>query len=588
MAAPALGLAIAGFLSRQVSPAAAFFSRSSKPRAKRAPAASPARGATTAWPLSGWQDSTFLVAILGAALLWIALPPVEAWPLAWIAPVPWILLVRRERWAGRRSYLKLWAAGFCFWLAALHWLRLPYWATAFGWLALAGYLGIYLPLFVGLTRIAVHQLRLSVVLAAPVVWMGLELARAHLLSGFRMAAISHTQFRWLAVIQISDLGGDFLVDFLIVLVAACLGRALPLQGARRTLWPLAVACAALLATLVYGNLRLTVPDNPPRTPLARVVLVQGSIDTQFNVNCDEEMFRQYFQLSQQALKKYSSVDLLVWPESMYPHPRISYDPDARVPAGWSQSQDEFRRRLEELAPTSPQLLADTVRALDVPMIVGLESQHFAADGMHRSNSAMYVDRSGVCQGRYNKMHLVLFGEYTPLVNTLPLIGWITPLASNCEPGDQPTLFRLGNMAIAPNICYETVLSHVIRRQVNTLAQQTAMPDVLVNLTNDGWFWGSSELDMHLVCGVFRAIECRRPLLIAANTGFSATIDGDGRIVQRAARRKPDLILAEVLPDTRRSPYLRYGDLPAGACLAACLTLLIVGLFRVARPMRANS
>ena len=89
--------------------------------------------------------------------------------------------------------------------------------------------------------------------------------------------------------------------------------------------------------------------------------------------------------------------------------------------------------------------------------------------------------------------------------------------------------------------------------------------MLVNLTNDGWFWGSSELDMHLACGVFRAVECRKPLLIAANTGFSAWIDGDGRIRRQGPRRDADTLLAEVRLDPRSSWYLAHGDWPAG-CL----------------------
>jgi len=83
-----------------------------------------------------------------------------------------------------------------------------------------------------------------------------------------------------------------------------------------------------------------------------------------------------------------------------------------------------------------------------------------------------------------------------------------------------------------------VLSHVIRSQINTLAAEGKEPDVLVNLTNDGWFWGSSELDLHLACGVFRAVECRKPFLIAANTGFSAWIDSDGRIQQQGPAAGP--------------------------------------------------
>ena len=100
--------------------------------------------------------------------------------------------------------------------------------------------------------------------------------------------------------------------------------------------------------------------------------------------------------------------------------------------------------------------------------------------------------------------------------------------------------------------------------------------MLVNLTNDGWFWGSSELDMHLACGVFRAVECRKPLLIAANTGFSAWIDGNGRIVKQGKRREKDVILARVQRDCRQSWYLAHGDLPAGTCLAICVGLAFWG------------
>jgi len=91
--------------------------------------------------------------------------------------------------------------------------------------------------------------------------------------------------------------------------------------------------------------------------------------------------------------------------------------------------------------------------------------------------------------------------------------------------------------------------------------------VLASLTNDGWFWGSSELDMHLICGVFRAVECRKPLVIAANTGFSAWIDGDGRIRAQGPRRETGTVLATVGRDPRKSWYLEHGDWPAGVCLA---------------------
>ncbi len=129
---------------------------------------------------------------------------------------------------------------------------------------------------------------------------------------------------------------------------------------------------------------------------------------------------------------------------------------------------------------------------------------------------------------------------------------------------------------APNICFESTLSHLIRGQVEALRGEGAEPDVLVNLTNDGWFWGSSELEMHLSCEVFRAIECRKPFLIAANTGISAWIDSQGRVLAAGPKRATAVIIAATRLDDRRSPYLVIGDWPAGFCLAFCVGLAWIG------------
>ena len=113
------------------------------------------------------------------------------------------------------------------------------------------------------------------------------------------------------------------------------------------------------------------------------------------------------------------------------------------------------------------------------------------------------------------------------------------------------------------------------------------PDILVNLTNDGWFWGSSELDMHLACAVFRAIECRKPSLIAANTGFSAWIDSNGRIRAQGRRRLTDVIVATAQIDVRRSPYLDYGDAAGRYCAwRRRVALAIVGISDRLRSQRS--
>ena len=97
------------------------------------------------------------------------------------------------------------------------------------------------------------------------------------------------------------------------------------------------------------------------------------------------------------------------------------------------------------------------------------------------------------------------------------------------------------------------------------------------MTNDGWFWGSSELEQHLACGVFRTVECRRPMVIAANTGISASIDASGQILAEGPRRETKTILADVRLDRRESWYLRHGDWFAGGCLATTLLFACVGV-----------
>jgi len=552
-------------------------------------------------------------------LLWASLPPVDCGWLAWLAPAPWVLLARQRELPGRRPYVSLWLVNFLFWLAAVHWLRLPHWATSFGWLALAAYFAFYLPVFIGLVRVAAHRLRVSVVLTAPVVWMGLELARGHLLTGMTMASLGHTQYRWITLIQLSDLVGAYGVSFVVMFVAACAARMVPCDARGWTLWPPACAALVVAAALAYGTWRTF---GEYVEPGLRIALIQGSIDAQLKTDDTKraEIYDHYLKLSEKAVQQYGPLDLLVWPETMFRDTLVSGDPDAAVPSQFEGSAAEWQAYLPVLQRRSQQLMIYTARLLETPLILGVDTQHFGRQRTRYANTAVYVSPSGEILGRYDKMHLVMFGEYVPFAGHLPWLQRLTPLSVSLTPGSRPAAFeveaRLPGQAaghptrrakgdsrifvdtkigtvptrassspatsepprrvrLAPNICYETVLPHLIRAQVRRLRAQGAEPDVLVNLTNDGWFRGSSELDMHLVCGVFRAIECRKPLVIAANTGFSAWIDGDGRIRAQGPRREAGVVLAEVHRDTRRSWYLAFGDWAAGACLVACGLLAAV-------------
>jgi len=517
-----------------------------------------------------YRGSTFAQAASGALARWAALPPLGWEALAWIAPVWWILLARREALPGLRPYRALWVAGFLFWMATLHFLRLPHWTTSFGWIG-------YLPVFVGLVRVAVHRLDVPVIAAAPVVWTGLELARGHLITGFTMASLGHTQYEWLPLIQISDVAGAYGVGFVIMFAAACLGRMLPCDGRGPSLWPLVPAAAMLAAVLGYGHYRLIDEEGPPT---ARVALIQGSIDAELKSDPEKnaQVLDHYFTLSREALRRDAPLDLIVWPETMFRDTLITFDPNPKAPEASGLSNDIFREQLDAAAWRSRRILEMASERFEVPAILGIDTFHYGEDGPRRFNSAVFLDTSGEIRGRYDKMHLVLFGEYIPFGNWFPALQRLTPLPVNLDPGLEPQAFEVGRLRYAPSICFETVLPHVIRRQVLELGRRGREPDVLVNLTNDGWFRGSSELDLHLICGIFRAVECRKPLLIAANTGFSAWIDGDGRVRAQGPRRKTAALLAEVRPEGRTSWYLAHGDLFAGTCLVATLGFAAAGLW----------
>src|SRR5262245_9936595 len=210
-------------------------------------------------------STTLVAGLVGALLLWAAFPPLNLPWLAWIAPAPWLWLARWPRLPGWRPYVVLWLCGFVHWLLMLEGIRLAHPALYAGWIALAAYLGVYLPVFVGLTRVAVHRLSISVVIAAPIVWVGLELARGYVITGFSMGLLAHTQTEFPALIQVSDLAGGYTLSFVIMLVAACVARVcalrVPALDSRPPTpiawWPLAVIAAAVAVTLGYGTWRLS-------------------------------------------------------------------------------------------------------------------------------------------------------------------------------------------------------------------------------------------------------------------------------------------------------------------------------------------
>ncbi len=264
---------------------------------------------------------------------------------------------------------------------------------------------------------------------------------------------------------------------------------------------------------------------------------------------------------------------------MFRSPLRSFEPGYKLPADAGYTA-------EEITDSGSRDLASLASRLGTPVLVGIDRIVFLNDAASATeslsvnvyNSAVLADRDGKILGTYDKFHLVMFGEYVPFSHWLPFLKHISSITGAAEAGDGPVALAVGGVFYSPSICYETVIPHVIRHQVATLDATGQRPDVLVNLTNDAWYWGSSELDMHLACDVFRAVETRTPLVIAANGGISAWIDRFGRIRAQSPRQQQDVILADVElnPDAAPTVYVRTGDLFALVCLTACVFLAIIG------------
>ena len=534
--------------------------------------------------------------VLGGGLaLFLVQPPADLWWAAWIAPLPWLRLVTADVLPGRRPWRALWIGGFLHWLATIHWLRLPHPATSIGWVLLSAYLAIYVPAFVWLARRLVHRWRWPLVPAAAVAWMACEQLRGWVLGGFTFAGLGHTQWRWTTLLQTADIAGAVGVSGLVIAVAAALSAALPTAAGwqpRRAVANLALAGGLLGATLAYGSWRLATAPPPRGAPLA-LLLVQGSIDTELKHDPDAatDVARHYDDLTMAGLAAWPAggrPDLIVWPETMWRWGLVEIDPaeildepvvervlgPAPADADAAERADRQARCRRALAEERFEALAVFARRYAAPWLVGLDKQAIAPGETRHFNCGLFLDADGRPLACYAKLHPVMFGEYIPLADRFPVLYRLSPLPAGLTAGRELVAVEIARRRVAVNICYETALPDAVRTLVNGLDAGHGPPDVLVNLTNDGWFWGSSELDMHLVAAIFRAVEVRTPIAIAANTGFSAAIDGCGRLLERGPRRAAATLAARLHPDGRRSPWRVTGTLPTAACVAVAAAVTL--------------
>lgn len=539
------------------------------------------------------------MAALGGLLLWLAQPGTAAqlglpgaslgW-LGWIAPAPWVWLVLRREPFSRRQYTQVWLGGWCYWLLTLHWVCYPHPLTPIGWPFLCAYLALYPMLFVLLTRRIAHRTPAPIWIAAPIVWAMLEFTLAHLFTGFQVGVLSHTQAFYPQVIQISDLSGAYGVSFVLTMVASTVACAFH-QDAGRALRTAGVVTALTVVsvTLWYGHLRLS--DMTDTRPGPMLAIIQGDTRATWDPDPDrsQRIMDAHTALTQQAADLASeqriALDLVIWPESMFRVPLVTLDGEVLPPRDMPENSGPLVRSHREwirgLAATHNASLLVGVDRFDLP--AQATSDQTILPTIY--NCAAFTNRQGEVIAYYDKTHRVPFGEYIPLAKNMPALYFLTPMSGGLGEGKGPVSMKLqtpgGSVRIATNICYESVIPHVVRRHVAELAAAGESPDLLVNITNDAWFWGASELDMHLACGVFRAVENRRPMAIAANTGLSAVLDGCGRVLHKSHRMQEDVIVAQTPLDGRDSFYSDHGDWFALACLAATVGLIVLPLARKA-------
>jgi len=496
----------------------------------------------------------------GAGLLSAAaFPPLDWGALAFVALVPFFLALAGAR--GWRAATAGYVYGLAFFLAAIPWVvntmtvygRLPLALSLLALLLLVGVLAAYAAAFAvllgeGEARLRLPEWLLPVVAAG--LWAGLEVARTFLFSGFPWALLGYTQYRQPTLRLLAALLGVYGISALLVLVNAALARLLLTlrTGHRRQgLVAAGLAGIALLATAGYAHGVWRDPTGgEPRT----IALLQGNIDQA--IKWDEQFQAATLEIYERLARRAAAQRpaLIVWPETAVP----------------------FFLRYE---PVLGERVLRLSRELDTPMLVG--SPDAGADRL-LYNTAFLVSAEGAIGERYDKRHLVPFGEYVPLRPLLFFVDKLVVGIGEFGRGLRATVFQVGGLAFGATICYEVIFPGEVRDLVRAGAQ------LLVNITNDAWFGRSGAPRQHLAMAALRAVENGSYLVRAANTGISAII-GPGGAIQAASGLFTEAVLTgQVRPRQRETFYTRTGGVQSG--LAAAFVILFAAAVLAAPARRA--
>jgi len=359
---------------------------------------------------------------------------------------------------------------------------------------------------------------------------------------------------WPEMVQLADLVGERGVAALMALAAglAAVGVRAALRPATRKRGLIEVCGAILLlvAQSAYGQARMrSVEKARSLAPRARVGLIQPFIGA--SARWDEERGASILQGLTTLTRREEAhgADLVVWPETAYPY---------RVPHGTPAALDGARALLQP--------------GVHGPVMAGVQTSG-TSEGVFY-NSVVVATADGALSEPYDKRHLLWFGETVPLADRIPWLRRVFARGLGLVPGDREVLLVAGPVRAAALVCYEDSLPEAGREAM------TVSPNLLVNVTNDAWFSGTAEPELHLRAAVLRAVEVRRDLVRAVNEGPTSWVDAAGRVRGRAATMSASTLTAvPALLDGPLTFYARFGDAP-WAVLA--LVLANVAVWRGAR------
>ncbi|HEX8750345.1 MAG TPA: apolipoprotein N-acyltransferase [Nitrospira sp.] len=523
--------------------------------------------------MSQWPLRHILLAATSGILLPFCFPKFDLGLLAWVVLIPLHIALDGSR--RTQAFWLGWLSGMIGFTGIMSWVvtamhtygKVPL-VISYGIMLL---LTAYLGLFVGVYSAGVVWFRMLVprygLFAAPCLWVTLELLRTYLLSGLPWSLLGYSQYRQLDLIQIADHLGVYGVSFLIVLTNVALAELylwlMPLfRGFRpaRLPWELVTTSAMLIGlSWAYSTSLIVSEENQrPKTTL-EVGVVQPNIDQsmKWDQGFRDETLRRYDHLTESF--GYGT-DLIVWPEAATP---FIYE----------------REPLYQL-----QLVAMATRA-SAPLLFGSPAIRFDPDRKpYLLNSAYLLSPEGHLLGRYDKQHLVPFGEYIPLKSSaLFFLEKMVEGIGDFQPGPGPTILsfqpRLEGDSLSPRsvkfgvlICYEVIFPDLVRRMAAGGAE------FLVTITNDAWFGDSSAPAQHFSMVVLRSVENHRAFARAANTGISGFIDPFGRILKSSPIFTQTALQASIPVRQPHTFYSRYGDVFAYGCMIISLLLCLYGLF----------